>query len=173
MEIKLPISQEILENLKVGEMVYLSGTLYTARDAAHKLMVEALDKGEELPFNLKGETIYYAGPCPAKPGFPCGPAGPTTSGRMDKFTPRLLNEGLKVMIGKGERNQEVIQSIVDNSGIYLVAIGGLGALISQSIDKVEVIGYPHLGTESVKKMWINRLPVIVAVDSKGNNIYKR
>lgn len=172
MKISLPIAQETLENLKVGDMIYLSGTLYTARDAAHKLMVEALDKGEELPFNLKGETIYYAGPCPAKPGFACGPAGPTTSGRMDKFTPRLLNEGLKVMIGKGERNPQVIQSIVDNKSIYLVAIGGLGALISQCIDKVEVVGYSHLGTESVKKMWITNLPVIVAVDSKGNNIYK-
>lgn len=173
MEVKLPISQEVLEGLKVGDMIYLSGTLYTARDAAHKLMVEALGKEEELPFNLKGETIYYAGPCPAKPGFPCGPAGPTTSGRMDKFTPRLLEEGLKVMIGKGERNPQVIQSIVDNHAVYLVAIGGLGALISQCIDKVEVVGYSHLGTESVKKMWITRLPVIVAVDSKGNNIYNR
>lgn len=173
MEVNLPIDQEVLESLKVGDMVYLSGTLYTARDAAHKLMVEALDKGEELPFNLKGETVYYAGPCPAKPGFPCGPAGPTTSGRMDKFTPRLLNEGLKVMIGKGERNPQVIESIVDNKGIYLVAIGGLGALISQCVNKVEVVGYSHLGTESVKKMWITKLPVIVAVDSKGNNIYNR
>lgn len=171
MEIKLPITQEVLETLKVGDTIYLTGHLYTARDAAHKLMAEALEKGDELPFNLDGETIYYAGPCPAKPGFPCGPAGPTTSGRMDKYTPRLLSEGLKVMIGKGERSEAVINSIKENKAIYMVAIGGLGALISKCVEKVEVIGYPHLGTESVKKMWITRLPVIVAVDSLGNNIY--
>lgn len=171
-EIFVPIKEEVIDSLKCGDMVYITGYIYTARDAAHKLMIEALDKGEELPINLKGETIYYAGPCPAKPGFPCGPAGPTTSGRMDKFTPKLLEEGLKVMIGKGKRNDAVIESITSKHCVYLCAIGGLGALISKCIKSVEVVAYEHLGTESMKRMYVEKLPAIVAVDCKGNNVYK-
>ena len=172
MKFQLPLKSEDIEKLNVGDMIYLSGDLYTARDAAHKLMIEALDKQEELPIPLEGETIYYAGPCPTKPGHTCGPAGPTTSGRMDKFTPRLLDLGLKVMIGKGKRSPEVIESIKKNKAVYLVAIGGLGALISKSIESVEVVGYDFLGTESVKRMKVKDFPVIVAIDSMGNNIYQ-
>jgi fumarate hydratase subunit beta len=170
-KLQLPLKDEDIEPLKCGEMIYLTGYLYTARDAAHKLMIEAMNRGDELPICITGQTIYYAGPCPAKPGFACGPAGPTTSGRMDKFTPRLLDKGLKVMIGKGERNKEVIASIVKNKAVYFCAIGGLGALISKSIKSVEVVAYEYLGTESMKKMYVEDLPVIVAIDSKGNNIY--
>lgn len=172
MEIKLPISNQDIKDLKVGQMVYLTGYLYTARDAAHKLIVEALEKGEEIPFELENASIYYAGPCPAKPGFACGSAGPTTSGRMDKYTPALLQKGLKVMIGKGKRSKEVKEAIKENNAVYLCAIGGLGALISKCIKSVEVIGYEHLGTESVKKMFVEQLPAIVAVDSNGNDIYE-
>jgi fumarate hydratase subunit beta len=170
-KLQLPLKDQDIESLNCGEMIYLTGYLYTARDAAHKLMTESMNKGEELPVDISGQTIYYAGPCPAKPGFACGPAGPTTSGRMDKFTPRLLDKGLKVMIGKGKRSKEVIDSIIKNKAVYFCAIGGLGALISKSIKSVEVVAYGHLGTESMKKMYVEDLPVIVAVDSKGDNIY--
>lgn len=172
MKIKLPISNQDIKDLKIGQMVYLTGYLYTARDAAHKLIVEAIENGDMLPFELENSSIYYAGPCPAKPGFACGSAGPTTSGRMDKYTPTLLHHGLKVMIGKGKRSSEVKKAIKDNNAVYFCAIGGLGALISKCIKSVEVIGYEYLGTESVKKMFVEDLPVIVAVDSNGNDIYE-
>lgn len=171
-EITTPFTDDIIKSLKAGNMVYISGIVYTARDAAHKKMCELLDRGETMPFNFNGAAIYYAGPCPPKPGKPIGSVGPTTSGRMDLYTPKLIEQGLKVMIGKGLRNKEVVESIVKHNGIYFAAIGGAAALMGKCVEKAEIIAYEELGTEAVRQLIVNKLPVIVAIDSYGNNMYE-
>lgn len=174
MEIKLHTSEvEKIKNLKAGDMVLLSGVIYTARDAAHKRMTDALTNGEELPLDIKDAIIYYAGPTPPKPGEVIGSCGPTTSYRMDKYAPTLLDEGQLGMIGKGLRNQDVIDAIKRNSGIYFAAIGGAGALISKSIKKAEVIAYEDLGAEALRRLEVEDLSLTVVIDKDGNNLYDR
>lgn len=170
--INLPMDKEIISNLKSGDYVYITGVIYTARDAAHKRLYESILKGEELPFDLKNNILYYVGPTPERKGQIIGSAGPTTSSRMDKYSPLLLEYGLKGMIGKGNRNKEVIDSIIKNTGIYFAAIGGAGALLSKCIVKSRVIAYDDLGTEAIRKLQVKDFPVIAAIDSKGNNIYE-
>lgn len=170
--ITLPITDEDISSLKAGDSVLLSGTLLTGRDAAHKRLFELIEQGKELPVDLSGEMIYYVGPAPAKPGYAVGPAGPTSSYRMDKYAPALLDLGLKGMIGKGARSKSVIDSIVKNHGIYMAAIGGAAALIAKSIVAEEIICYDDLGTEAVRRYTVKDFPCIVAVDCKGNNVYE-
>ena len=170
--IQVPFVKEELENLKSGDYIYLTGTIYTARDAAHKRLYESMLKGEELPIALENNIIYYLGPSPARPGQVIGSAGPTTSSRMDKYTPLMLDAGLKGMIGKGKRNQEVIDSIVKNGAVYMAAVGGAGALLSKCIKESEVIAYEDLGTEAIRKLKVEELPVIVVIDKDGNNRYE-
>lgn len=167
-----PFSREEAESLKAGDYVYFTGTIYSARDAAHKRMQEALDRGEELPFNLKDNVIYYLGPTPAREGRPIGSAGPTTSSRMDKYTPALLDLGLRGMVGKGKRSPEVIEAIIRNKSVYFAAVGGAGAILSKRILSSEVIAYDDLGTEAIRKMQVKDFPVIVVIDTEGNNLYE-
>lgn len=164
---------EKTSELKAGDAILLSGTVYTARDAAHKRIKAMLENGEELPFELKNSIIYYAGPTPAKPGAVCGSFGPTTSCRMDPFAPALYRLGMKATVGKGDRNEEVKKAIVETGGIYLIAIGGAGALAASHISECKEIAFPDLGCESVKKLTFDRFPLIVAIDSEGNDIYER
>ena len=171
-EITTPINKEELKKLKAGDSILLSGVIYTARDAAHERMVSDYKNGIPFPIDLSNQSIYYAGPCPAKPGEVIGSCGPTTSGRMDKYTPLLLDNGLSIMIGKGMRSKEVTDAIIRNGCIYLGAIGGAGALISQCIKKAEVICYEDLGTEAIRKLEIEKLPLIVLTDSLGNDLYE-
>lgn len=171
--ITLPLKQEDIEALRAGESVLLSGEILTGRDCAHKRICEFLDRGEQLPFSLAGETIYYAGPCPAPAGKACGSCGPTTSARMDSFAPRLLDLGLKGMIGKGERSEEVCRSIQKNHAVYFAAIGGAGALYGNAIQKSELIAFPDLLSEAVYRFTVKDFPCIVAIDCKGGNIYRR
>ena len=171
--ITLPITDEDIKSLKAGDSVLLTGTIITGRDAAHKRLYELLQQGKELPVDLRGEIIYYVGPAPAKPGYVVGPAGPTSSYRMDKYTPALLDLGMKGMIGKGARSQEVIDAIVRNKAVYFAAIGGAAALIAKSIKKEELLCYEDLGTEAVRRYTVEDFPCIVAVDSEGNNVYRR
>ena len=171
-EITAPISRDAAAELNAGDMVYISGTIYTARDAAHKRMDETLNVGSELPLDIKGNIIYYMGPSPAREGRPIGSAGPTTASRMDKYAPRLLDMGLGGMIGKGRRSVEVIDAIVRNGSVYFAAIGGAGALLSKSIIASEVIAYDDLGTEAIRKLTVERFPAIVVIDSRGNNLYE-
>lgn len=171
-KITLPLTDEDIKDLKAGDSVLLTGTMITGRDAAHKRLYELAQKGEELPVDIKGEIIYYVGPAPAKPGYAVGPAGPTSSYRMDKYAPRLLDMGLKGMIGKGARNQEVIDAIIRNKGIYFAAIGGAAALIAKSIKSDEIICYEDLGTEAVRRYTVEDFPCIVVIDSEGNNVYE-
>lgn len=174
MEIKLHTSEvEKIKNLKAGDMILLSGVIYTARDAAHKRMTDALAAGEKLPLDIKDAIIYYAGPTPPKPGEVIGSCGPTTSYRMDKYAPTLLDEGQLGMIGKGLRNQDVIDAIKRNQGIYFAAIGGAGALISKSIKKAEVIAYEDLGAEALRRLEVEDLSLTVVIDKDGNNLYDR
>ncbi len=168
----VPWSESEGSSLRAGDYVYLSGTIYTARDAAHKRMYEALINGEELPIELKNNVIYYMGPSPARNGNVIGSAGPTTSSRMDKYTPALLKHGLKGMIGKGKRAQEVKDAIVQTRSVYFAAVGGAGALLSRSIIDSEVIAYEDLGTEAIRKLQVRDFPVIVVVDSEGNDLYE-
>jgi fumarate hydratase subunit beta len=170
--IQAPVTREEIENLKAGDYIYLSGTIYTARDAAHKRMQETLDQGKELPFSVKGNVIYYMGPSPARQGRPIGSAGPTTASRMDRYTPTLLEMGLGAMIGKGKRSQEVIDAIVRNKAVYFAAIGGAGAILSKCILSSEVIAYEDLGTEAIRRLEVKNLPVVVVIDSQGNNLYE-
>ena len=170
--ITIPASQEDIRSLRAGDYLLLSGTIYTARDAAHKRMIETLEQGGELPIDVKGNFIYYLGPTPARPGTVIGSAGPTTSSRMDKYTPELLGRGLSGMIGKGKRSQAVIDAIVENGAVYMAAVGGAGALLSKCIKSSEVIAYDDLGTEAIRKLTVEELPVIVIVDSVGNNLYE-
>ncbi|MGL5634332.1 MAG: Fe-S-containing hydro-lyase [Sarcina sp.] len=172
-KLKLPLDDRDIKELEIGETVLLTGVMYTARDAAHKRLVEALDRGEKLPFEVNGATIYYVGPTPAKDGEAIGSAGPTTSYRMDSYAPRLLDIGLKGMIGKGIRGRDVVDSMIKNTTVYFGAIGGAGALISKSIVKSEIIAYEDLGAEAIRRIEVIDFPVIVAIDSKGNDLYKK
>ena len=170
--INAPIDNEIVNSLKAGDCVYITGTIYTARDAAHKRMYEAIKNGENIPFELKNNIIYYLGPSPAREGQVIGSAGPTTSSRMDKYTPLLLEHGLKGMIGKGKRSDNVIESMYKNNAVYFAAIGGAGALLSKCIKKAEVIAYDDLGTEAIRKLEVENLPAIDVIDNKKNNMYE-
>lgn len=166
-----PLDKEEVKALEAGDYVYITGTIYTARDAAHLRMSEALDRGEELPIDLNNNIIYYMGPTPAREGRVIGSAGPTTASRMDKYAPRLLDLGLTGMIGKGRRKPEVTDSIVRNGAVFFAAVGGAGALLSKCIKKAEVIAYDDLGTEAIRKLEVENFPVIVVIDSKGRNLY--
>lgn len=170
--IKAPLDKETAKSLKAGDYVYITGTIYTARDAAHKRMDDALNAGEKLPLDLENNIIYYMGPSPAREGRPIGSAGPTTATRMDKFAPRLLDLGLIGMIGKGKRQQPVIDAIVRNGAVYFAAVGGAGALLSKCITESKVIAYDDLGTEAIRELKVENFPVIVVIDSEGNNLYE-
>lgn len=170
--INAPIKDEEVKSLQAGDYVYITGTIYTARDAAHKRMYEALQEGKPLPINVKNNIIYYMGPSPAREGRPIGSAGPTTSSRMDKYTPDLLDLGLKGMIGKGKRQDVVKESIVKNGAVYFAAVGGAGALLSKRIIKSTIIAYDDLGTEAIRELEVENFPVIVVIDSQGNNLYE-
>ena len=170
--IKTPITKEVAQSLHSGDMVYITGEIYTARDAAHKRMYETLEKGEPLPIDLKDATIYYMGPSPAREGNVIGSAGPTTASRMDKYAPTLMDLGHTCMIGKGKRNQAVKDAIIRNHGVYLAAIGGAGALLSKCIKKSEVIAYEDLGTEAIRLLTVENLPAIVVFDDKGVDLYE-
>lgn len=169
--VNAPLTKETAAELKAGDYVYLTGIIYTARDAAHKRMYEALERGERLPLEMENNVIYYMGPSPARPGRPIGSAGPTTSSRMDKYAPALLDLGLKGMIGKGKRNGAVRDAIVRNGAVYFAAVGGAGALLSRSIVSSEVIAYEDLGTEAIRRLAVKEFPVIVVMDAEGNNLY--
>lgn len=171
MELQTPLTKEKIESLKSGDYVYITGTIYTARDAAHKRMSEALANGEELPIDVKDQIIYYMGPTPAKEGQVIGSAGPTTASRMDKYAPKLLDLGLSGMIGKGKRSQDVIDAIVLNGAVYFAAVGGAGALLSKCIKSSEVVAYDDLGTEAIRKLEVENFPAIVVIDRMGNNLY--
>ena len=169
-KITLPLTDEVIKDLHAGDSVLITGSMLTGRDAAHKRLYELIEKGEPLPVDIKGEVIYYVGPAPAKPGHAVGPAGPTSSYRMDKYTPALLERGLKGMIGKGARNQEVIDSMVKNGVVYFGAIGGAAALISKSIKKTETLAYEDLGTEAIYRFYVEDFPAIVVIDSYGKSV---
>lgn len=170
--LKTPLNREDLKDIKAGDDVYITGYIYTARDAAHKRLIEAMDRGEDMPIDVDGGVIYYVGPTPAKEGQAIGSAGPTTSLRMDAYTPQLLDQGLMLMIGKGARNQEVKDKIVEKGAVYCAAIGGAAALISRSIKTAEVIAYEDLGAEAIRKLYVEDFPVTVINDSKGNDLYE-
>ena len=170
--ISSPLSEEVLESLRAGDQVMITGVIYTARDAAHKRMVEALEKGEKLPFDIKGQIVYYMGPSPARPGQVIGSAGPTTSGRMDVYSPRLIEEGLKGMIGKGNRSQAVKEAMKRHKAVYLAAIGGAGALVARSTKKSEVIAYEELGAEAIRRLEVEEFPAIVINDIYGGDLYE-
>ena len=171
-KITTPITEEIAQELTAGDYVYLSGEIYVARDAAHKRMMEVLDRGEALPIDIENATIYYMGPSPAREGRPIGSAGPTTASRMDKYAPTLLDLGQKAMIGKGKRTREVLDAIVRNKAVYFAAVGGAGALLSKCIVESEVICYDDLGAEAIRKLKVQDFPVIVVADCHGNNLYE-
>lgn len=170
--IAAPIDKETAKELRAGDYVYLTGTIYTARDAAHKRMYEALEKGGALPFEMKDNVIYYMGPSPAREGRPIGSAGPTTASRMDKYAPALLDLGLTGMIGKGKRSETVREAIVRNGAVYFAAVGGAGALLAGSIKSSEVVAYDDLGTEAIRRLEVENFPVIVVIDSVGQNLYE-
>lgn len=170
--ITVPLSAETAASLRAGDYVYLTGTIYTARDAAHKRMYEALERDEQLPLDMKDNVIYYMGPSPAREGRPIGSAGPTTASRMDKYAPTFLDLGLRGMIGKGKRRQTVRDAIVRNGAVYFAAVGGAGALLSRSITASEVIAYEDLGTEAIRKLEVKDFPVIVVMDAEGNDLYE-
>ncbi len=171
-KVDTPLTDEVVNDLKAGDRVLLSGIIYTGRDAAHKRLAELINKGEELPMDIKNQTIYYVGPCPAKPGQVIGSAGPTTSGRMDAYAPLLMDEGLKGMIGKGLRNQKVVDSIIKNNAVYFAAVGGAGALLAEAIKEAEVIAFADLGAEAIYKLRVEDFPVTVIIDNQGNDLYK-
>lgn len=171
--IQVPMSKETARSLKAGDYVYLSGTIYTARDAAHKRMHETLQNGQKLPFDIEGNIIYYMGPSPARNGRIIGSAGPTTASRMDKYTPELLDLGMGAMIGKGKRTKEVIDAMIRNTAVYFAAVGGAGALLSKCIVDSEVIAYDDLGTEAIRKLKVENFPVVVVIDAEGNNLYAK
>lgn len=170
--LNVPADRDVTASLRAGDYVFLTGTIYTARDAAHKRMAEALDRGEALPFDIQGQIIYYLGPAPSRPGTVIGSAGPTTSSRMDKYTPRLLDLGLAGMIGKGKRSPAVLDAIRKNRAVYFAAVGGAGALLSKCIRSSEVIAYEDLGTEAIRRLTVENLPVIVIADAEGHNFYE-
>ncbi len=172
-EIKTPLDYDVLKSLKCGDRVLISGEIYTARDAAHKRMIETLKRGEELPFDIKNQIIYYAGPTPKKPGKVIGSCGPTTSCRMDAYAPRLIELGLTGMIGKGERDDSVIAAMKEYGAVYFGAIGGAGALIAECVKSVEIVAYEDLGTEAIRRLKVKDFPAVVAIDSLGASLYKR
>ena len=167
-----PFSDETIRSLKTGDMVYISGTVYTARDEAHRRLCEMIRRGEPMPFDIEGQAVYYAGPAPAKPGKPIGSVGPTTGGRMDAYSPSLIARGLKVMIGKGTRSAQVVDAMKQYTGVYFAAIGGAAALMAKCVESAEVIAFEELGTEAVRKLQVKELPVVVAIDCRGNDVYK-
>jgi len=171
MNIQTPISNKIIESLKAGDNISLSGAVYTARDAAHLRMHEALKNGEVPPFDYEGQAVFYAGPCPAPPGKPIGSVGPTTAGRMDAYAPDLINAGLKIMIGKGGRSSQVVEAIKRQGGLYLIAVGGVAALLAKCVRSSEVVAYDDLGTESVRRLEIENMPLIVAIDCNGKSVF--
>ncbi len=171
--INTPLAEDITKKLHAGDFVFITGTIYTARDAAHKRMYEAIKNGENLPVDMENNIIYYMGPSPAREGRVIGSAGPTTASRMDKYAPQLLDMGLKGMIGKGKRSKEVIDAIKRNNAVYFASIGGAGALLSKSIKKSTVIAYDDLGTEAIRKLEVENFPAIVVIDCDGNNLYER
>lgn len=170
--IKTPLTDESVNELKAGDRVFLSGIIYTGRDAAHKRLAKLIENGEELPMDIKNQTIYYVGPCPAKPGQVIGSAGPTTSGRMDAYAPLLMEHGLKGMIGKGLRNKQVVDSIMKCNAVYFAAIGGAGALLAEAVKEAEIIAFPDLEAEAIYRLRVENFPVTVVIDSKGNDLYK-
>jgi len=170
-KIKAPLTDEAVMELKAGDNVLIDGVIYTARDAAHKKLVELMEKGEALPLDLQGQFIYYVGPTPAKPGQAIGSAGPTTSGRMDAYTPQMLEKGMKGCIGKGLRNQAVKDALVKHKGVYLAAVGGAGALLSKTVKKSEVVAYPELGAEAIHRLEVENFPATVINDAYGNDLY--
>lgn len=170
--INTPLTTEKVVSLKAGDYVYITGTIYTARDAAHKRMYDTMKEGNRIPFDLTNNIVYYLGPTPEREGQVIGSAGPTTSSRMDKYTPLLLDNGLKGMIGKGKRNKDVIESMVKNKAVYFAAVGGAGALLSKKIKASKVIAYDDLGTEAIRELYVEDFPVIVVIDSEGNNLYE-
>lgn len=171
--IEVPFNKEISKKLKAGDFVYLTGKIYTARDAAHKRIYESIKNNEKLPINIENNIIYYMGPSPARDGNVIGSAGPTTSSRMDKYTPILLDMGMSGMIGKGKRSSDVVDAIIKNKGVYFAAIGGAGALLSKCIKKSKVIAYDDLGTEAIRELEVENFPVIVVIDCEGNNLYEK
>lgn len=171
--INTPLTDDIVNELNAGDRVLLNGIIYTGRDAAHKRLAELINKGEEIPMDIRNQVIYYVGPCPAKPGKVIGSAGPTTSGRMDAYAPLLLDKGLKGMIGKGIRNQQVVDSIIKNNAVYFAAIGGAGALLAEAIKEAEVIAFADLGAEAIYKLKVENFPVTVIIDNQGNDLYKK
>lgn len=172
-KINLPLTEELAKTLHAGDEVLLTGTIYTSRDAGHKRMCEALEKGEEIPMDPKDATIYYVGPTPAKPGQVIGSAGPTTSGRMDAYAPKMMSVGARGMIGKGARLPEVIDAMKKYNGVYFGAIGGAGALLAKCIKKAELIAYEDLGAEALRKLYVEDMPLVVIIDSEGNNLYEQ
>lgn len=170
--ITAPITKKVSKSLHAGDYVYITGTIYTARDAAHKRMYDIMREGKELPIDIKNEVIYYMGPSPAREGRPIGSAGPTTASRMDKYAPQLLDLGLGAMIGKGKRSPEVIDAIIRNDSVYFAAVGGAGALLSKCITCSEVVAYDDLGTEAIRRLTVENFPVIVVIDSEGHNLYE-
>ena len=172
MEIGTPITDKIISSLNMGDMDYLSGKIYTARDAAHKKLAELIESGEKAPFDFKDQVVFYAGPAPAKPGKPIGSVGPTTAGRMDLYSPFLISQGLKVMIGKGLRSKEVSGAIVKHEGIYFAAVGGIAALMAKCVKTSKLIAFEELGTEAIRELEVEKLPLVVAIDSRGRNLYE-
>ena len=170
--ITTPVTDEIISSLTMGDMVHFSGKIYTARDAAHKKLVELTEAGKDPPFPFEGQAVFYAGPAPAKPGKPIGSVGPTTAGRMDLYAPLLISKGLKVMIGKGLRKPEVTAAIVKYHGLYFAAIGGVAALMAKCVKSARVIAFEELGTEAVRELTVENLPLVVAIDSRGSNLYE-
>lgn len=170
--ITAPMNEQDALSLKAGDYVYITGKIYTARDAAHKRMQDALDNNQELPIDVKNNIIYYMGPSPAREGRPIGSAGPTTASRMDKYAPKLLDMGLRGMIGKGKRTKEVLDAVIRNKAVYFAAVGGAGALLSQRIKKSTIIAYEDLGTEAIRELEVENFPVIVVADCEGNNLYE-
>jgi fumarate hydratase subunit beta len=166
-----PISDEVISGLNTGEAVYITGKIYTARDAAHKKIADLIEAGEKLPFDFNGQAVFYAGPSPAKPPRPIGCIGPTTSGRMDKYSPLFISRGLKIMIGKGNRSKPVIDAIVKHCGLYLAAIGGVAALMAKTVKSAKVIAFQELGTEAVMELEVENFPAIIAIDCRGKNLY--
>ncbi len=171
--ITTPLTEQMVEELQAGDYVYITGTIYTARDAAHKRIYETMMASGEIPIDLKNNIIYYLGPTPEREGQVIGSAGPTTSSRMDKYTPLLLEQGLKGMIGKGKRSKEVIEAMIREKAVYFAAVGGAGALLSKKIKKSTVIAYDDLGTEAIRELYVDNFPVIVVIDSQGNNLYEK
>jgi len=172
LEIRVPMTDESIGSLSMGDMVFLSGKIYTARDAAHKRLAELVESGEQLPFDFNGQAVFYAGPAPARPGRPIGSVGPTTAGRMDLYSPLLISKGLKIMIGKGLRSREVTDAIVKYRGIYFAATGGVAALMAKCVKSSRLVAFEELGTEAVRELLVEKLPLVVAIDSRGNNLYE-